>query len=152
VELNAAASMDAPPELRQTLTDYYGLDPQGALTAYYLDPDHSLAYLERQMATAKIGAAARRQSLGVGLDLADSLRQRGITDAQAEQGFAQVSALSRLQAGDESTVGQGDLIEGAFGNAQAARRVEQAQQGRRARFGGGGGAVESQTGVSGLGR
>lgn len=152
VELNAAASMDAPPELRQTLSDYYGLDAQGALTAYYLDPDHSLSYLERQMATAKIGAAARRQSLAIGLDTAEGLRQRGVTEQQADQGFAQVAALQRLQYGDESTVGQSDLVEGAFGDAQAAQRVQQAQQGRRARFGGGGGAVESQQGISGLGR
>lgn len=152
VQLNAAAQFDAPPELRQTLQDFYGLDANGSLTAYYLDPDHSLNYLERQMATAKIGAAARRQSLALSMDTAALLQQRGVTDQMAEQGFQQVATLGRLSIGAGDNVDQDTLVAAAFGDVAAAQAVERAQKGRTSQFAGGGGAAESQAGIVGLGR
>ena len=149
--LNAAASMDAPPELKSTLRDYFGLD-QGALTAYYLDPDNSIDLLQQQMASAKIGAAARRQSLSLGLNDAQSLALKGITDAQADQGFQQVAALTGLESGMGETASQGDIVAGVFGNAEAAQKVERVQRSRAAQFQAGGGAAESNTGITGLGR
>jgi hypothetical protein len=103
------------------------------------------------MATAKIGAAARRQSLSLGLEGASLLAQRGISDQQAEQGFAQVAALSALGAGDGETADQGTVVEGVFGNAQAAQKVERVQRSRSAQFQAGGGAADGQSGISGLG-
>lgn len=152
VQLNAAAQRDAPPELRQTLEDYYGLDANASLTAYYLDPEYSLDYLNRQMATARIGAQARRQSLSLGLDSAALLAQRGVSDQQAEQGFAQVASLQGLTAGDGMTVDQATLVEGVFGNNAAREQVERVQRTRNAKFQGGGGAADGQQGISGLGR
>lgn len=152
VQLNAAAQFDAPPELRATLKDYYGLDANGSLTAYYLDPEHSLDYLNRQMAAAKIGASARRQSIALGVDTATLLEQRGISAQQADQGFAQVASLERLQYGAGDVADQDTLVAAAFGDAAAAQAVERAQKGRTSRFAGGGGAAESQSGIVGLGR
>jgi hypothetical protein len=151
VALNAAAGMDAPPELKQTLQDYYGLDSTAALTAYYLDPEHSLDYLNQQMATAKIGAAARRQSLSLGVTDAQTLAAQGVTDAQANQAFGTVAALRGLEGGTGETVSQGTLVKAAFGDAAAQDQVTRVQKGRTAQFAQGGGASAAQQGITGLG-
>lgn len=151
VTINRAMSMDAPPELKSTLRDYYGIDGDAATLAYYLEPDHSVSYLENLAATAKVGAAARRQSIAFGLEDAQLLAQRGVTEQDAAQGFAQVAALRGLVGAPGDQVNQGQLIDAAFGDAAATQAVQRAQKGRTAQFQGSGGAGASQGGVSGLG-
>lgn len=151
VKLNRSVSMDAPPELKATLRDYYGIDGDAAVAAYYLEPDHSLAYLQNMAATAKIGAAARRQSIGFDLNAATALAQRGVSEQEAQQGFQQVAAMRGLQAGAGETIDQATLVDAAFGDANASTTVQRVVGGRAAQFQGGGGAQETNTGVSGLG-
>jgi putative NIF3 family GTP cyclohydrolase 1 type 2 len=151
--LAAADSLTAPDDLRQQLKDYYGVDPDEALKAYYLDPDIALPLLQKQSAAARIGVQATRQGLqGVGKDLAEELQGIGVSEDQAKQGFATTAyqkgfGTSRGESADQNT--RIDAI--LKGDAEAITTVERVKQGRVNRFEGGGAYVGSASGVSALG-
>jgi hypothetical protein len=151
--LAAADSLTAPDDLRQQLKDYYGVDPDEALKAYYLDPEIALPLLQKQSAAARIGVQATRQGLqGVGKDLAEELQGIGVSEDQAKQGFATTAyqkgfGTSRGESADQNT--RIDAI--LKGDAEAITTVERVKQGRVNRFEGGGAYVGSASGVSALG-
>lgn len=153
VQIAVADSLQAPDDLRTTLADYYGLDPDTALKAYYLDPDVAMPLLEKQSASARIGTWATRQGVGgVGVGLAEELQGLGVTEARAQEGFGAVAQQSGLGAGKGDTASQSTRIDANLkGTAGAAAAVERAARSRVGRFSGGGGFAESQRGVGGLG-
>jgi len=147
VVLASAASVNAPEGLKETFRDFYGVD---ALAAYFLDPDVAQPLLEKQYATAQIGLEARRQNVGLQVDMATQLQELGLSSEQARAGFQQVRRFEGLSAGRGDTVQQPRMIEGVFGNQEAAQDIERAQSSRLGRFRGGGGFVAEREGVSGL--
>jgi hypothetical protein len=153
VTLASADSLMAPQDLRDTLANYYGLDPETALAAYYLDPDIALPLLEKQSASARIGVWASRQGVaGVGVGLAEELQGLGVTEDRAQQGFGNVAAQSGLSAGRGDTASTGTLIDANLkGSTDAAAAAERAARGRVGRFAGSGGFAEGKSGVAGIG-
>ena len=149
-KINAAVSLDAPTETKAALQRLYGLD-QGAVAAFYFDPENSVDYLTKQAASAQIAGAASRQALEIDRTTAETLQARGITEAQANSGFSNVAGLTGLEFGTGETATQADLVGAAFGNAAASAKVSRVGQGRINQFQGGGGAQAAQAGVSGLG-
>jgi hypothetical protein len=143
VAMNAAAAQDAPQDLKDALRDYYGLD-EGSLTAYYLDPDNSLSLLQRQSAAARVGQYAREQNLAVDRAKAEALAAQGYSEGQLREGMATAAALSGLG------LSQDTLMEAGMGDVAAQRAVREVQTARQAQFQGGGGAAETQQGVTGL--
>ena len=138
VLLASSASIQAPPEIKQALQQYYSVD-QGGLTAYFLDPTVATPLLEKQYATAQIGAQAIRQDVGLDVGLAENLQQLGVTEQQAAQGFAQVAALRDLTSGRGDVVTQRQQTQAILGSDAAAQReLERAVGGRLGRFQGGG--------------
>ena len=138
VVLASSASIQAPPEIKQALQQFYNID-QGGLTAYFLDPTVATPLLEKQYATAQIGAQAIRQDVGLDVGLAENLQQLGVTEQQAAQGFTQVAALRDLTAGRGDIVSQRQQVQAVLGeDAQAQRELERAIGGRLGRFAGGG--------------
>lgn len=152
VILASAASIEAPQELKDTFSRYYNLD-QGAMTAYFLDPDVATPLLEKQYASARIGREAEKQGIGIDVYGAENLQNLGITTEQARQGFGQVAAATELTSGRGDVVSQKELIAGTLGGEEKARQsIERAAQSRTGRFQGGGGfAPEGRGGTSGLG-
>lgn len=152
IQRAAEAAFSAPEETRQALQTMYGVDP-GGMIAYWLDPDLAQPILERQYAAAQIAGAGKRAEIAVDVSEAERLASLGITEAQANQGFVDVASYKGLQAGMGETVTQKDLVGARFGtDAAAARKVERVSRGRTGQFQAGGGAAESQQGVSGLAR
>lgn len=150
--INREAATNAPPEVRQALTDMYGVaNVDGALTAYYLDPEHSLPHLQQQYQTAQIAGAAMQQQIEVSRQQAERLQQQGITWEQAQSGFRTAASVRGLTYGAGDTITQDQAVSGAFGDQQAQSEVTRVQRARQAAFQGSGGAVESKTGVTGLG-
>lgn len=80
----------AAPEIINALEDYYG-GPGGIsksnLVAYVLDPQRALPEIQRKIQAAEIGAAAETAGFGLGALRAESLAARGITQAQAREGY-----------------------------------------------------------------
>lgn len=148
----SADSLNAPEDLKQTIRDYYNLDPQQALASYYFDPNVSMPLLEKQSAVARIGVWESRQGVsGLGKDFAAELQSQGVTEAQAEQGFGIVKEQEAFSVGKGETASTKELAQGAFGNVSAQQKAERIAGSRTGAFKQGGGFVDSAKGIGGLG-
>jgi hypothetical protein len=81
---------NADPAIARTLRDYYGITQQD-LVGYVLDPQQQRPALERKVATAEIGAAARIQGIEPGAKFAQDLAIQGVTQAEAQRGYAKIA-------------------------------------------------------------
>lgn len=149
ITMAAAASIQAPQELKDTFQKYYNIGT-GGLTAYWLDPNMAQPLLEKQFQTALIGAEAVRQGLDVDVYNAQNLQSLGISTDQARQGFGEVARDMSFTGGAGETIGQSDLIAGAFGNQAASQQTERVRASRQGRFQAGGGYAAESKGISGL--
>lgn len=152
------AVRDADPEVVKQFKELYGVD-EGALAAYFIDPDRMRPQMDRfaaqrQAQAAQIAAQGRLQA---GLQLtaqeAESLAAQGASPQAAAQGFAELQGTQELfqtMPGEEQITRQ-QMIEGVIGTrAEAAQRIARRARRRRAAFEEGGGFATSQTGISGL--
>jgi len=150
---NAVANAD--PEVRRQMQDLYGVS-EGGLAAYFLDPTRGEPLLQQQAQAAKI--AARGREVG-GIQLsrgtAEDLAARGITEAQAQQGFSSIGQLGELttQLSGETALSQEQIIGQQFGtDTQAALELEKRRRRRVGEFSGGGGFARTQGETSGATR
>jgi hypothetical protein len=151
VILASANSLQAPEDLKRTLTDYYSIG-SGGLTAYFLDPTVAMPLLEKQVASARIGTEAARQGIGVDVMGATNLQELGVTQEQAQAGFRTVAESGGLSSGAGDVATQKELIAGTLGgDAEAKKKIERAVGGRLGRFQGGGEFLQTQQGAAGLG-
>lgn len=151
VVLAAAASIQAPEEIKQSLYQFYNID-SGGLTAYFLDPAIATPLLEKRYATAQIGAEAMRQNVGIDVEIAENLQELGVTTEQAQQGFATVAAQRGLTEGRGDVVTQRQQVKAVLGQDVSAQRdVERAAAARVGRFSGGGEILRTEKGAVGLG-
>ena len=110
----------------------YGLDTVD-MVAYMLDPKQVLPDIERKVATAEIGAAGRKNDLYVSAGTAGDLAARGITKAQAEQGYGSIATilpgakkLSDIYGSVQPKYGLGDAESEVFSNLASAKRAREA--------------------------
>lgn len=153
IVLASADSITAPEDLKRQIQDYYGIDGEEAMRAYYLDPDIALPILKKQSASARIGVQAVRAGVtNVGRTLAEELQGLGVTEEAAGKGFQQVSYQSGLMAGRGDVASQDALIGANLkGSAQDTAAVTRAAQARKNRFSGGGGFETNKTGAAAIG-
>ena len=83
---------NADPVIARTLRDYYGIG-SADMVAYVLDPNQQLPKIQRQVAAAEIGAAARLQGLEAGVSVSEQLASQGITQAEAQKGYATIADI-----------------------------------------------------------
>jgi hypothetical protein len=151
VTLASADSLNAPQDLRDTLQNYYGLDPDTALAAYYLDPDIALPLLEKQSAAARIGVWGSRQGMqGVNVGMAEYLQELGVNEQRAAEGFGNVKAQEGLSYGKGDTADLNALVDQNVAGV-ANRDVERSARARAGRFSGGGQYAAGKSGVTGIG-
>jgi hypothetical protein len=151
VVMASAAAIQAPEDFKSQMRDYYGID-SGGLAGYFLDPAIATPLLEKQVASAQIGAEARRQGIGVDVYGAENLQMLGLSQEQARVGFGQVARQSSFSEGRGDVVSQQQLIAGNLaGDAQAQKDIERAAGGRLGRFQGGGEFLSTTQGAVGLG-
>lgn len=151
VLLAAEASLQAPDDIKQTLQQYYNVG-SGGLTAYFLDPSVATPLLQKQYATAQIGAEALRQGVGIDVGIAQNLQDLGVTTERAREGFADVARMQGFTQGRGDVVTQGQLVTGVVGGNEAAiKEIERVARSRTAQFEGGGGFTQTERGTSGLG-
>lgn len=151
IQKAAEGAFSAPEETRNALRDMYGVD-SGGMIAYWLDPDLAQPILERQWAAAQVTGAASRSQVAIERQEAERLAALGITEAQAQAGFQDVASMRGLTGGGGETVSQDDLVGAAFGtDAKATEKVQRVVKTRTGQFQGGGGAADSQAGITGLG-
>jgi hypothetical protein len=155
VKIASAASLTAPPEVRDALSQYYGIKP-GDLTAYWLNPEKALPIIQQQFATAEVGGAATRTGFNAAfgtLTREEAERLSGIGAGTAEQfgGMAQLAPLFAETAEETVDIGRAEAL-GAIGQeAGAQETIRRRKAAREARFAGGGGAAGIGGRESGLG-
>lgn len=83
---------NADPAVLTTLRGFYGITDND-LVGYVLDPEKQFQKIERQVAAAEIGAAAKLQGINAGVAVSEQLAAQGITKAQAQKGYATIADI-----------------------------------------------------------
>jgi hypothetical protein len=143
VQLAVQRVQNADPAISKTLRDYYGIG-QADLVAYTLDPATQFKKIERQVQAAEIGTAARIQGLETGVTVAEQLAAQGVTQAEAQKGYATIAEilptaekLSDIYGSTLEGYGQSQAEQEVFNNLASAQRVRQKLTAREvALFGG----------------
>jgi hypothetical protein len=122
---------NADPAVSRQLRDYYGIG-QTDLVAYALDPTNQLQKIERQVAAAEIGVAAARQGLQAGVSVAEQLAAQGVTEAEAQKGYATIAdilptaeKLSDIYGTTLDAYGQSEAEQEVFNSLASAQRKRQ---------------------------
>jgi hypothetical protein len=100
---------NADPAIQAQLKDYYGIGDTD-LVAYVLDPAQQFQKIQRQVAAAEIGVAAGRQGLQAGVNVAEQLAAQGITQAEAQKGYATIADI--LPTAEKLSAIYGTTLEG----------------------------------------
>ena len=83
---------NADPAITRQLKDFYNIG-QNDLVAYVLDPNQQFQKIERQVQAAEIGVAAARQGITAGVQVAEQLAAQGVTQAEAQKGYATIADI-----------------------------------------------------------
>jgi LysM repeat protein len=149
------AVSQADATVRNEMRRLYGLT-DGEMVAYFLDPQKALPLIEREVATARVGAAAARQGFANVLDreALERMQSLGVSEQQAGEVFGTLAAgrelLTPLEAG-ETALDVADTALGLAGQSpEALQRLRTQQRRRTARFEGGGQLATTAAGVTGL--
>lgn len=151
------AASQAPAEVRAQLRELYGID-EGALAAFFLDPDRALPVIQRQYQAASISGAGVRTGYGaLSAGEAEGLAALGVSDQEAQQGFASLAESAELFAvlpgEQEGLIDREDQLAAVFGgDAEAGQRIERKAGARRAAGSGAQSFTLGQEGISGLSR
>lgn len=139
---------NADPAVARTLRDYYGIGDVD-MVAYVLDPSQQLTKIQRQVAAAEIGTAARLQGLEAGVSVSEQLAAQGITQAEAQKGYATIADI--LPTAEKLSSIYGTQLEG-YGQSEAEQEVfntlASAQRKRKALIERETGAFAGRTGLS----
>ena len=140
---------NADSAITTTLRDFYGIG-QNDLVAYVLDPNQTFQKIQRQVAAAEIGTAARKQGLEAGVNVAEQLAAQGITQAEAQRGYSTIAdilpeatKLSNLYGKTLDKYGQSEAEQDIFNTLASAQRKRKNLIGRE---------TAEFTGTSGLSR
>lgn len=146
----ASAVATTPTETLRLLNEYYGVGSSDLMT-FFLDTDQTEAELQKRYTAARIGTEGLRQQFGVSAAEAESLVERGISVGEAASGFQQASRQQAFMSGPGETATRSDILQGTFGQEEAAQKLQRIAGSRTGRFQEGGGYAGGQQGVSGLG-
>ena len=82
--------IDAAPEVKEALKQFYPNIKDGEILAYTLDPTQALANIQKKVLAAEIGGAAMGAKLGTSAARAEELARYGVTAETARAGFGAI--------------------------------------------------------------
>ena len=152
VQQGYRAVADADPQVKRQMQELYGVT-EGELAAYFLDPQRTAPLLTRQARAAQIAARSAEQA-GIQLagGLAEEVAARGITQTEAQRGFAEIGALGELRQtfAGETELTQEQIVGAQFGiDVAAQQELARRQRRRTAEFAGGGSFARTTGATSG---
>ena len=147
--------LNAPPQVKDALKQFYPDITNGDILAYTLDPSKGLQDIKRKVTAAEIGGAALGQGLGTSASRAEELARFGVTGEAARQGYQTVAEVaprgSQLAAiYNQGPYGQAEAeteVFGLTGSAEVAKRRKKLTELEQASFGG-----QAGTSAGALGR
>jgi len=84
--------IDAAPQVKEALKQFYPDIKDGDILAYTLDPTQGLANIQKKVLAAEIGGAAMGAKLDTTVSRAEELARYGITAESAKQGYGAIGA------------------------------------------------------------
>lgn len=84
--------LDAAPEVKTALRQFYPDITNGDILAYTLDPEKGLEDIKKKVTAAEIGGAALVSGLTTSLTDAEYLRRYGVTKEKAQEGYKAIGA------------------------------------------------------------
>jgi hypothetical protein len=122
---------NADPAVAATLKQYYGIGDTD-LVAYVLDPNQQFPKISTQIGAAEIGAAAALQGIQPGVAVAEQLARQGVTQAEAQRGYATIAnilpsaqKLSEIYGSTLEGYGLGEAEQEVFNSLASAQRKRQ---------------------------
>jgi hypothetical protein len=82
--------IDAAPQVKEALKQFYPDIKDGDILAYTLDPTQGLANIQKKVLAAEIGGAAIGAGLATGVTRAEELSRFGVTAETARAGFGAI--------------------------------------------------------------
>ena len=153
VALAESARETANQDIITELQDNYGLT-EGDITAYYLDPGAAKnIFEERRMYEAAGLSVAATQAIGEGLEVktAEALQRENIQRREIQARLGQRAGLTGDLLGSEGMSASG-IAEAEFGlDVDEATRLRRLREARLAPMMGGGSALTTAKGITGLG-
>jgi len=145
-----------PQEVREVFADYFGDASDASLVAAVLDPEKTLASLEKATRAAVAGGFARRQGFEITRPQAEEYASLNRTLGQSEADIAEVAKARPLevaQMGEAAEVEEGDAFRArALGNVAADTQLERRLTTRRlGQAQSSGGAMTLNEGIVGAG-
>jgi hypothetical protein len=158
VSMAASAVQSVDPNLKTQLQDLYGIgvENDGELVAYFLDPDRGVTMIEQRLQLESAGlSAATVSTLGGGLErqTAEQLADLNVQRREVTERLQGQRGLTQRMVGEEDAVTTSELAAAEFGldseaTADIARLRQQRQQRGRRQMG----ALVTGAGATGLGR
>jgi hypothetical protein len=150
---------NADPAITKQLKDFYNIG-QNDLVAYVLDPNQQFQKIERQVQAAEIGVAAARQGITAGVQVAEQLAAQGVTQAEAQKGYATIAdilpdakKLSEIYGNTLDGYDLGQAEQEVFNQlASAQRKRQKLTQREIAAFGGSSGTNKTSLTTSAVGQ
>lgn len=151
VDIATQATTLANPDYKRALNQMGISD--STITAHFLDQSKALPFLQKEAATAAIGAQALHQGLTFDTSYAANLATSGVTSQQAQQGYSQIAAelpgMSDLGNIYGEQWGQRQAEQATFEGSAAAIQEQQRLTGReRSNFAGNVGAAAARGGLT----
>lgn len=148
-----------PLEVREVFAEYFGDGSDGALVAAVLDPEKTLASLEKATRMAVAGGFARRQGFELEQSQSEEYAGLGRSVTQIESDIGQVASLQNLATSQmgEAQLAAGEGLDvafkaGALGRSDVTEQLESRLTTRRAgQSQSAGGALGMQEGIVGAG-
>lgn len=150
---------NADPAVSSMLKNLYGIG-QNDLVAYVLDPQQQFQKIERQVAASEISVAAARQGFNIGATVAEQLAAQGISQAEAQKGYATIAdvlptaeKLSDIYGGQLEEYRLPEAEQEVFNQlASAQRKRQKLTQREIAAFGGSSGTNKTSLTTSAVGQ
>lgn len=156
IERGYSVVQQMPVEVKSAFQELYGGDAENVLLAAALDPEKTLAEIDRSVRAAQISGFGRRAGLQLSSEQALRFANIPLSDTQIQAGIqesARLQPLTQAQMGEANTINAETAIAAGLGN----QAVDQALLENRllTRRAGqetvGGGAIASQSGITGAG-
>lgn len=151
--------MDAPPQVRAAFQSFYGANTDGAMAAYFLDPDRAEPLLLKEARAAQAKGYSDIHALAQDQAQSEFVADLNLSDQQLRQGYQQLGEIRGVfdESVGETNTGAKDIstgkegVEAMFqagtGKEDVTKRLEE----RSAALSGKGGTVQTQRGFTGLG-
>jgi hypothetical protein len=90
---------EASPAVRNAFNQYFGIEGDAALAAFFIDPDRSAPKLAKAAQMAELGGAASAMGVQINANYAAKLTRLGISEQQALEGFKKMQRQRALFSG-----------------------------------------------------